>query len=446
MSMLTYILWLVTFVIGVIAAYCVPEETLSINEKFFFIGAWGVVLGFVLYNICKKKIQKAEIDLNEAINSINVKTTDECDNAPRSEDNFDLPMPNLPTGAIPASKLKQELNNKIYVKFPLAAWKSYARNLLKNRPITEVIDALNSLLPQMFPNASGILYMYAGSQAELHKVLSFGKNVISDDIIRPAECASFDAGDIVVSDYSSPNLTGGCTHLHHRPKGISFCAPVEGIGEHFGIFSLQTDSLNDNETIDDLHAKVSFIATTLGLFIANCNLDLRFEQNCIRDTLTGLYNRRYMEESLAREISFAVRHNTPIGIIMMYPDAIEQINETRGKHAVEQLLWELGLRFPSFVRNEDIPCRYEGNVFCIILPGANLKITRERAEKILNDISLLQIAYGDGILATTLSIGVSVMPTHASDANALLTAAGVSMQAALDAGANRIVIAEQKKN
>ena len=117
-----------------------------------------------------------------------------------------------------------------------------------------------------------------------------------------------------------------------------------------------------------------------------------------------------------------------------------------GRQAVEQLLWELGQRLPGYVRSEDIPCRYEGEVFCVILPGADLKITRQRADKIRNEISQLQIAYGDTILATTLSMGVSVMPVHASDVNSLLYTAAASMQLAIQSAGNRVIIADALNN
>jgi diguanylate cyclase (GGDEF)-like protein len=237
-------------------------------------------------------------------------------------------------------------------------------------------------------------------------------------------------------------VNGGCTHLHHHPHGISFCAPIEGVEEHFGIFSLQTDALPDNETLDDWHAKVSAVAATFGLYIATQNLNARYKQHSIRDGLTGLFNRRYMEESLIREVSAATRHRSPIGLVMIYPDSVSHIQEQRGRHAVEQLLWELGQRLPGYVRNEDIPCRYEGDVFCVILPGADLKITRARAERIRNEISQLKIAYGESVLETTLSMGVAVMPAHAGDARGLLQAAGESMQMAVQSGGNRVILAE----
>ncbi|WP_297699189.1 GGDEF domain-containing protein [uncultured Fibrobacter sp.] len=450
MSFLTYIFWLIAFVAGVVVSYFVPETTLSVGGKFFFVGAWGIVLGFVLYNICKKKVENAEAEFTETLNSIKGEKFDFVTGLPASEkrepelEPEDMP---LPKGALPAKAALEKLDEQaVRVGFPLDVWKQYSRVLLKDRPVPEVVKALENLLPKLFPNAAGILYMYAGTQTDLHKVLSFGPYIISDDVIRPGECASYASGDIVITDYSTPELTGGCTHLHHHPKGVSFCAPIEGIEEHFGIFSLQTDVLPDNESLDDWHAKVSIVATTFGQYIANQNLNVRFKQQSIRDNLTGLFNRRYMEESLSREVSAAIRHKNPIGLIMLYPDAVVDIQQTRGRHAVEQLLWELGQRLPGYVRSEDIPCRYEGEVFCVILPGADLKITRQRADKIRNEISQLQIAYGDTILATTLSMGVSVMPVHASDVNSLLYTAAASMQLAIQSAGNRVIIADALNN
>ena len=442
--MFSFILWLIAFVAGVAVSFFVPETTISLGGKFVFVGAWGAVLGLVLFSVCKRKIEAKEMEFEETLNEIKASKMEiTASNPVVPERNIPSFEQELPRGAMPVREvLGKPASEIVKAEFPMDAWKAFSKCVLKNRPFPEVLKTMEVLLPKMFPKASGILYMYAGSQTDLHKILAFGDKVISDDVIRPGECASFNTGDIVVSDYSSPRLKGGCTHLHHHPQGISFCSPIEGIDEHFGIFSLQADSLPDNETKEDWLMKVSAFATAFGLYVANQNLNMRFEQNSIRDSLTGLFNRRYAEESLAREVFSAVRHKNPIGLIMIYPDAVKFIQENRGRHAVDQLLWELGQRLPGYIRNEDIPCRYDGEAFCIILPGADLQITRQRAEKIRNEISQLQIAYGEGILSTTLSMGVSVMPVHATDAASLFYAATASMNYAIQLGSNRVVLAD----
>ncbi|MBR2095699.1 MAG: GGDEF domain-containing protein [Fibrobacter sp.] len=446
MNIVKYIFWLVAFLMGVIVAYVVPEETMSIGAKFIFVGAWGAVLGFVFYTVCKRQIESIENDFNEVLNRPQPKVTQFVPIHQQEEK-----KPDLPPGAIPAAQaLKQSVPVSVKqldvaafkVGFPLETWNAFKLAVIRNRPFTEVIDAMQKLLPELFPDASGVLYMYGGVQTELSQIFRFGPNVISDETVLPAECASFNTGDIVVTDYSSPEVSSGCTHLHHRPKGLAICAPVEGLEEHFGILTIQVDKLPETETKEYWQAKVSIVSAAFGLYVANQDLNMRFEQHSIRDVLTGLFNRRYMEESLNREITAAMRHKSPIGIVMLYPDAIPAVQNSQGRHAVEQLFWELGQRLPSYIRGEDIPCRYSDDVFCVIMPGADLSITRDRAERIRNEISQLQIAYGEGILATTLSMGVAVMPTHAKDAGSLIYTAEASLQMAMQAGGNRVVMGD----
>ena len=422
MSFFSYIFCVIFFVAGVVGAYLIPDNTLALHLKFVLVGAWGSVMGLIFYSLSCRKLREAEENYTELLNTQNRSPkTEYVPVVPSIGDEmqpFERPTKKspfdsiLPPGAVPAAEALKQVK-KVPQVFPLDAWNTFCKQILKNRPFPEVVEALEKSLPELFPKAAGILYMYGGVQTELHKILSFGDYVIS--------------------------VSGGCTHLHHHPQGISFCAPIEGLEEHFGILCIQIDKLPEGETLEFWKAKVSIVSATFGLYVANQNLNLRFQQHSIRDPLTGLFNRRYMEESLRREVSAARRHGTPIGIIMMYPDAIDAINKEKGRHAVEQLLWELGQRLPGFIRTEDIPCRFDGNVLCVILPGADSKITLERAERIRREISQLQIAYGDGILSTRLSLGVSVMPDHAQDEGGLIYSAQMALQLAMDNGGNRAV-------
>ena len=160
MSMVSYFFWLVAFIAGVVVAYFVPETSLSIGGKFFFIGAWGVVLGFVLFSICRKKVENAEVEFTETLNSIKGERFDFATRMPANEKPEPEPedMP-LPKGAVPAKEALKEIEKVVIrVGFPLESWRKYARCLLKDRPVPEVVKALEELLPKLFPNASGILW------------------------------------------------------------------------------------------------------------------------------------------------------------------------------------------------------------------------------------------------------------------------------------------------
>lgn len=454
MSVFSFILWLILFGGGVVGGYYIPEATIPLYGKFVFVGAWGAVVGFIFFVSCRKKFQEAEANYVESLNAAKMASpkTEYIPVVPTVGDEetqtaTPIPVKNpfesiLPPGAMSVKTAFDKLDAAAKPVFPLEPWNAFCKEILKNRPFPEVVGSLEKVLPLLFPKAAGILYMYGEVQAELRKIFSFGDYVISDDVIMPAECASFNKGDIVVTDFGSRKFDGGCTHLHHHPQGVSFCAPIEGLEEHFGILTIQVDKLPAGEDLEFWKAKVSIVAATFGLYVANQNLNIRFQQHSIRDGLTGLFNKRYMEESLTREIAAATRHSTPIGIIMLYPDSVQKIQENHGRHAVEQMLWELGQRLPNFIRTEDIPCRFDGDVFCIILPGADYNITRSRAEKIRFEISQLRISYGDIVLSTSLSLGVSVLPVHAVDAETLIYAAQASMQMAVNNGGNRVIVAD----
>ena len=139
MSMFTYFVWLIAFVAGVVISYFVPETTVPIGGKFIFVGAWGAVLGLVLYNVCKRKLDIAEEDFNEALYSIKDSklsmtsglTLTEPDPLAAPPEPEDMA---LPTGAISSKDALAKKVDEICVKFPLDAWKKYARCLLKDRP------------------------------------------------------------------------------------------------------------------------------------------------------------------------------------------------------------------------------------------------------------------------------------------------------------------------
>ncbi len=421
-----YILWLLSYFIGVLFLYLVPEESLSNSLCYIFLGAWGAALGALFHLLQNHRADRQ----NDAADVTAVAKQPETQLIPV------VGGMGQPAETVPPQQ------TVVAPEFPDADWLDFCHELLRNRPFPEVIRRLNELLPKIFKGASGILYMYSNNQSELHQIFTFGENTISDPVIVPAECASFDSAKIVVADYSDPQHVNGCTHLHHRPQGYSLCAPVEGLEEHFGILSIQADSLPTGETVESWKTKISIVATAFGLFVANQNLQNRFKTQSLRDQLTGLVNKRYMEEALVRAISEAHRHGTPIGMIMLHPDNLESLKDEHGAHVAEQMLWELAQRLPRYIRTEDIPCRFSEDVLCVLLPGADKARTESRAEKIRHEIENLQVAYGKLLLQTTLSLGVATFPDNAKKAADLAVKAEQALQQAEALGGNRVCTAQ----
>jgi diguanylate cyclase (GGDEF)-like protein/PAS domain S-box-containing protein len=161
----------------------------------------------------------------------------------------------------------------------------------------------------------------------------------------------------------------------------------------------------------------------------------------VRDHLTGLFNRRYMEETLERELLRAARKQLSLGIIMLDVDGFKQFNDTYGHIAGDAILRELGNLLRGHVRGEDIPSRYGGDEFILVLPGASREVTRERAELICAAAKEFHLQIeGKTLEALTLSLGVAVFHQDGFTSAAVLRAADAALYHAKHEGRGRVVM------
>jgi len=162
-------------------------------------------------------------------------------------------------------------------------------------------------------------------------------------------------------------------------------------------------------------------------------------EQSVRDHLTGLFNRRYMEETLEREMLRASRKQLSLGVIMLDVDDFKRFNDTRGHAAGDAILRELGNLLLGHIRGDDVACRYGGDEFIIFLPDASREITRERAELICEYTQQCHIQFeGQTLEAITLSFGVAVFPKDGSTSAAVLRAADNALYRAKREGRSRV--------
>jgi diguanylate cyclase (GGDEF)-like protein len=177
--------------------------------------------------------------------------------------------------------------------------------------------------------------------------------------------------------------------------------------------------------------------------IAGLNLRGKLEHQSIRDGLTGLFNRHFMEIALERELRRAARHNKPVAILMLDIDHFKEFNDTYGHDAGDTVLRELGEALLQSVRNEDILCRYGGEEFVAIMPELSLDAAMERAESLRRMVSEMRVRIrGESLREITLSIGVAVYPQHAETLEEVLRAADRALYEAKHLGRNRAIPAE----
>ena len=165
-------------------------------------------------------------------------------------------------------------------------------------------------------------------------------------------------------------------------------------------------------------------------------------EQSVRDHLTGLFNRRYMEATLERELLRASRKQLSLGIIMLDVDHFKRFNDTWGHAAGDEILRELGGLLLRQVRGEDIACRYGGDEFIIVLPDASREVTRERAELVCEHAKQFHLQFeGQSLAAVTLSLGVAVFPEHGATSTGILRAVDAALYRAKHEGRGRVVVA-----
>ena len=171
---------------------------------------------------------------------------------------------------------------------------------------------------------------------------------------------------------------------------------------------------------------------------AMCQLELNLQ--AMRDPLTGLYNRRQLEEGLHREVLRARRIGAPVGVMAIDVDHFKRVNDTLGHEVGDIALRGIAEVLASCVREEDIACRAGGEEFVIILPGTGKTALRSRAEALRKTIEQARIPAGEGTLKLTVSIGLASFPSYGDSGQAVLRAADVALYKAKAAGRNRVIM------
>ncbi len=294
------------------------------------------------------------------------------------------------------------------------------------------------------PLSSGSLYIIKDSRNLAESVGSWGENDFSAPVFEPLSCWAIRRGRRHLIDEQHPGLL--CGHVTGPEDGQYLCVPLTVNGIAIGILhlnriALQTHGAQDAEQYTEHKTQiVNMLAEHIALAIANLKLKESLRQQSIRDALTGLFNRRYMEETLERELSRAEREEKPVSVIMFDIDHFKQFNDLSGHDAGDALLRELGIFLNKSVRGGDIVCRYGGEEFLAVLPSADVENARERAEELrLGVKNMLVYHLGKPLAKCTISLGVATFPTNARDSETLLKAADTALYRAKNEGRDRVV-------
>lgn len=307
--------------------------------------------------------------------------------------------------------------------------------------IEEACATITTLVQSLFPDCSGGIFITTNSRNCLEMVTSWGNPLYSETMFHPKDCWALRRGRVHWIASDRQELL--CNHIDHQhPPLESLCIPMIAQGETLGLLYLSTSKAHRlNDTKQQLARTV---AEQVGMAIANLTLRETLQNQSIRDSLTGLFNRRYLEEFLTKEIYRATRNQYSVGIIMIDIDHFKQFNDTLGHDAGDFVLQEIGKLLKNIIRASDVACRYGGEEMTLILPESSLEDTYLKAEKVREAIAELKLNYeGKNIEGLTASFGVACFPDQGITGNSVIQAADAALYRAKAAGRNQVIVANE---
>jgi diguanylate cyclase (GGDEF)-like protein/PAS domain S-box-containing protein len=305
--------------------------------------------------------------------------------------------------------------------------------------VEEAYNVFASVVKNLFVGQSGALYALTDENDTATLVAQWGPTKPWADVVSTAQCHAWRRRRSVVTQHIRPDWQ--CLCLNSPDSIDSFCAPLLARDEILGILRLSETPNMPAEARERFEHLIISVADHLALALANLKLRERLHFQAIRDPLTGLFNRRYLDETLTRELQRATRHNHHIGVIMLDVDHFKQINDTYGHGAGDMMLATIGTFLQGHTRGEDIACRYGGEEFTLILPEASLDDTYARAEQIRAGAQQIVGRYKEHTLdRITISLGVASFPEHGASMGKLLRAADAALYRAKTQGRNRTIV------
>jgi diguanylate cyclase (GGDEF)-like protein/PAS domain S-box-containing protein len=310
--------------------------------------------------------------------------------------------------------------------------------------LDEAYGVIARIAEPLFAGDAGAVYALASSGSMVEAVSAWGSPPPTRSVFSPTDCWALRRGRLHVVHDRDPELR--CSHVEEPTAVGLLCQPLVAQTETLGLLHLQVRRRAAGTAraaqLANRERLVEMLGKQLALALGNIRLRATLREQSARDSLTGLFNRRYMEESLEREIRRAAREGYGLGVLLGDLDNFKQLNDAFGHAAGDAVLRRIGRFLAAAVRGEDIACRFGGEEFVVILPKASLKDAYHRAEALREGIKAQPRGEPSEIYpGATMSIGVAAYPEHGTSAAQLILAADSAMYLAKGQGRDRVVVA-----
>ena len=294
---------------------------------------------------------------------------------------------------------------------------------------------------QLFPDSVGSLFIYRESRDLLEHVTTWGTGPVPHVTLVPDECWALRLG----SPHFVPKKGAiRCRHVHESFESY-VCMPVQGQGQILGLLHIGLEvSTGSMRPVREVDQRLRALTDRVGPALANLKLRDALREMALRDGLTGMYNRRYLEDALSRELHRAKRAGKPVAVIMIDIDHFKRFNDKYGHDAGDFVLGAVARAITKSIRPSDIACRYGGEELVVVLPEANLENARERAEQLRQAIRDTNHTHlGQTLPTPTASFGVAVFPANGTLPADLLKAADQALYRAKQEGRDRVCLAAE---
>ncbi|MDN4056626.1 diguanylate cyclase [Massilia sp. YIM B02769] len=301
--------------------------------------------------------------------------------------------------------------------------------------VDESAGIIASYLPRLLPRLSGSLYLYNNSRDLLERKAGWGVFDAEPETIEALDCWALRRG--------SPHLyVGGdglvCRHASDTSLD-RLCLPLVTQGDVIGCITVTGDELAKAEEIQ--RAWIGQVAEQLGLALSNVKLRVSLRQQSIIDPLTQLYNRRYLDEVLKRELARASRSGVPLSVLVLDLDHFKRINDTYGHEGGDAILRKVAAALRENIRSGDVACRMGGEEMVVLLPECDTENALKRADALRIVIAAGDVLHNGQRIGATASIGVASYPAHGHNVQTLVHAADLALYEAKHEGRNCVRVA-----
>ncbi len=322
-----------------------------------------------------------------------------------------------------------------------------SRILQTELTLIETLEVTSLFCDRLLPGTLGSVYLFRHSANLLERGAHWGDDADAAATLEPKDCWGLRRGQVHRSSSGSGLRCKHCGPQATTHDKLDVCLPLAAYGEVLGLLHVCIDaSERSTASVDEVVAMAQVVSEQIALALSNAKLRVVLRDQSIKDPLTGLYNRRYMEETLERELARALRNGTSVSIVVADLDHFKAVNDAHGHPAGDSVLRAAAKHMASMLRGSDVACRFGGEEFALILPDCSKSDAVLKAQSICDQLRAMQHKVDAGTIVVTASFGVASSQEDGALSSALFEAADRAVYEAKRGGRDRVVAASNSRS